>query len=99
MNGPYDLTSRRLYASDRALAFAFERVRHLDTKVDIHCVISTFRVVIEEQIVSGAQFAIRLQERPHLIERRPPCSGDIADGHCGTDCRHQLWLRCFHHTS
>src|SRR6266700_7354868 len=95
MNCPCDLTSRRLYALDVALPF--ERARHLDTEVDIHRLIPTFWVVIEEQVVSGAQLAIRFQVRPHLIERRLPCSGDIADGHCSSDCCHQLCLRSFHH--
>src|SRR5580692_3610956 len=76
MNGPCDLTSWRLDASD--LALAFEWTRHLDTKVDIHRLVPTFWVVIKEQIVSRTQSAIRLQERPHLIERRLPCSGDTA---------------------
>src|ERR1700730_5718683 len=95
MNGPCDLTSWRLDASD--LAVAFEWTRHLDTTVDIHRLVPTLRVVIKEQIVSGTQSAIRLQERPHLIERRLPCSGDIADGDRSPDCRHQLCLCSFHH--
>ena len=93
MNCPCDLTSRRLDALDVALPL--ERARHLDTKVDIHRLIPTFRVVIEEQVVSRVQFAIRFLARPHLIERRLPCSGDIADGHRGPDCCHQLCLRSF----
>src|SRR6516164_7521023 len=95
MNCPCDLTSRRLDASDVALPF--ERAFHLDTEVDIHRLVPTFWVVIEEQVVSGAQFAIRFQERPHSIERPLPYSGDIADGHRGPDCCHQLCLRSFHH--
>src|ERR1700732_4622424 len=95
MNGPCDLTSWRLDASD--LAVAFEWTRHLDTKVDIHRLVPTFWVVIKEQIVSRTQSAIRLQERPHLIERRLPCSGDIADGHRSPGCCHQLCLCSFHH--
>src|ERR1700731_177777 len=94
MNGPCDLTSWRLDASD--LALAFEWTRHLDAKVDIHRLVPTFWVVIKEQIVSRTQSAIRLQERPHLIERRLPCSGDTADGHRGPDCCHRLCLCSFH---
>src|ERR1700730_8780248 len=95
MNGPCDLTSWRLDASD--LALAFEWTRHLDAKVDVHRLVPTFWVVIKEQIVSRTQSAVRLQERPHLIERRLPCSGDIADGHRGPACCHHPCLRSFHH--
>ena len=65
MNCSCDLTGWRLDASDVTLRL--ERARHLDTEVDVHCLITTFRVVIEEQIVSRAQLAIGFQERPHLI--------------------------------
>src|ERR1700686_649707 len=95
MNRPCDLPSRRLDASDAALPF--EREGDLDTKVDMHRLVPTFGVVIEEQVVSGAQFAVRLQERPHLIERRLPCSSDTADGHRSPDCCHELCLCSFHH--
>ena len=46
MNCLCDFTNRRLDASD--VAFPFERARHLDTEVDVHRLISTFWVVIEE---------------------------------------------------
>jgi len=65
MNCSCDLTGWRLDASDVTLRL--ERARHLDTEVDVHCLIATFRVVIEEQIVSRAQLAIGFQERSHLI--------------------------------
>src|SRR6267143_6177317 len=94
MNRPCDLTSRGLDASD--LAPRFEPARHLDTEVDVHSLIPTYWVVIEEQVVSGIQFASRFQKRPHLIESRLPYSGDIADGHFGPDCCHQLCLRSLH---
>jgi hypothetical protein len=35
-------------------------------------------------------------ERPHLVERWLPCSGDLADGHSSPDCCYQLCLRSFH---
>src|ERR1700730_8685940 len=96
MNCRSDLTSRRLDASDVALPF--ERTRDLDNEVDIHCLIPALWVVIEEQVVSRVQFAaLRFQQRPHLIERRLPCSGDIAEGYRDPDRCHQAGLRSFHH--
>jgi hypothetical protein len=89
MDCPCDLTSRRLDASDVALRF--ERAHHLHSEVDIHRLIPTFWVVVEEQVVSGFQFASSFQKRPHLIESRFPCSGDIADWHRVPDCCHQLY--------
>ena len=49
MNRFCDLTSRSLDASDAAILF--KRVRHLDTKVDVHRFIPVFWVVIEEHIM------------------------------------------------
>lgn len=46
MNSPCNLTSRRRDALNVSLTF--EQVRDLDTKVDVHRLISAFRVVIEE---------------------------------------------------
>jgi hypothetical protein len=95
MNCSRDLASRRLDAPDVALPF--ERARYLDTEVDVHWLIPAFCVVIEEQVMSRAQFAIRFQESPCLIERWFPCSGDISDRHSGPDRCHQLCLCSFHH--
>ena len=90
MNGPCDLTSWRLDASD--IALPFERAPHLDTEVDVHRLIPTVRVVIEKQVMSRGQFATLFQERPHLVERWLPCSGDLADGHSSPDCCYRLCL-------
>jgi hypothetical protein len=95
MNCPRDLTSWGLDASDVGLPL--ERARHLDTEVDVHSRIPRFWVVIEEQVVYRVQFVSRSQKCPHLIESRLSCSADIADGHCGPDCCHQLCLRSLHH--
>src|ERR1700733_2085417 len=94
MNCPCDLASRRLDAPNVTLPF--ERARHLDAEVDVHCLIPAFCVVIEEQVMSRAQFATHFQERPHLIERWFPCAGDISDRHCGSDRSHELYLCRFH---
>jgi hypothetical protein len=91
MNRPCDLTGRRVDALD--VTVRFESERHLDTKVDTHRLIPAFWVVIEEQVVSRAQSAIRLQEGPHLIERRLPCLGDTGDGHFSSN---GCCLRRFH---
>ena len=70
MNCLCDLPNRRLDASD--IAHPLERVRHLDSEVDVHGVVPVFRMVIQEQVVSRAHSASHFQERPHLIERRLP---------------------------
>jgi len=95
MNCPCDLTNRYLDASDVALRL--ERACHLDTEVNVHRLIPTFWVVIQKQVVAGFQFASSFQKRPHLIESRLPCSGNISDGHRSPDCCHQLCFCSLHH--
>ena len=61
MNCPRDSASRRLDTLD--IPFALERARHLDTEDDMRRLIPPFCVVIEEEVVSRTQSAVRFQER------------------------------------
>ncbi len=94
MNCPCDLAGWRHDAPDVTLRFKL--ARHLNAEVNVHWLIPAFCVVIEEQVMSWAQFAIRFQERPHSIERWFPCPSDSAERHYGPDCCHQLCLCSFH---
>ena len=62
MNCPRDFTSRRLDTLD--IPLALERARHVDTEDDIRRLIPPFCVVIEEEVVSRTQSAVRFPERP-----------------------------------
>ena len=65
MNCLCDLTNRRLDASD--VAIPFELVLHLDTEVDVHRIISTFWVVIEEQVVSSGPNPLFVFKNAHTL--------------------------------
>ena len=77
MHGAGDFSSWSLNTLDVALPV--EREGYLDTEVDEHRVIATFRVVIEKPVVPRAQFLSSSQESPDLIKSRLPGSGDITD--------------------
>src|SRR5262245_24144562 len=68
------------------VAFALEAAHDLYAEVDVHRDISAGRVMIEEDVMSvGAQAGARAEERPDLVERRPPRRADGADRHAPAD--------------
>src|SRR5207237_2788064 len=73
-------------ARRRKLAYA------LDTEIDIHWIAASCRMVIEEDVVPvGPEAWLCAQERPDLVERRPPNCADAANRDFAAHCCQNPW--------